>query len=92
LLAKKTVQKFTINIKDPSTVNYDKILEYVKQQTESDQSVKDLELARGASSTVQKRTELVDLIRQLRPTVSVTKEQQLAEPVVKSTKSETVVD
>jgi len=73
LLAKKTVRKFTINIKDPSTVNYNEILQYIKQQTESDQSVEDLELARGTS--IQGRTKLVNLVGQLRPTVSVTKEQ-----------------
>jgi len=43
-------------------------------------------------SPSQQQTEAVNqVVQQLQPTVSVTKEQRLAEPVVKSTKSETAV-
>jgi len=41
-------------------------------------------------SPSQQQTEAVNqVVQQLQPTVSVTKEQRLAEPVVKSAKSET---
>jgi hypothetical protein len=73
-LAKKTIQKFAIDIKDPSTVSYNKILEYVEQQRESDQSIEDLEMAHGALPVAQGETELVNLVGQRRPTVFVTKE------------------
>jgi hypothetical protein len=84
-LAKKTIRKYSIDIKDPSTVSYNTILRYIEQQTESDQSVEDLERARGALPATQGKTELVDLVGQLQPTLSVTQEQQLVEPVVKKT-------
>jgi len=43
-------------------------------------------------SPSQQQTEAVNqVVQQLQPTVSVTKEQRLVEPVVKSTKSETAV-
>lgn len=82
-LAKKTIRKFAIDIKDPSTVDYEKILQYIEHQIESDQSIEDLELARGT----QGRTELIDLVGQLRPIVSVAKDQRFAELVVKSNKA-----
>jgi hypothetical protein len=50
-----------------------------------DQSVEDLELAYSAKG----RTELVDLVGQLQPTVSIAKEQRFTELVVKPTKPNT---
>jgi putative aminopeptidase FrvX len=57
------------------------------QQTASDKAIQQMNATRSPS---KQQTEVVDqIIRQLRPTVSVTKEQRLAELVVKTTKPTT---
>jgi hypothetical protein len=80
----KLIQKFSIDTKDPSTVKYEEQLEHIMKQTASNKAIQRMNATRAPS---QQQTEVVDqIVGQLRPTVSVTKEQRLAEPVVKSTK------
>ena len=71
-------------------MDYTKQLEHVKQQTASDKAIQRMNATRAPS---QQQTEVVNqIIGQLRPTVSVTKEQRLAEPVVKSERPATLPD
>ena len=85
--ASKLIWKLEINTKDPNTVNYKKLLKQVVKQTASDKAIQQINATRSPS---QQQTEAVNqVVQQLQPTVSVTKEQQLAELVVKSAKSET---
>jgi hypothetical protein len=82
--ASRLIRKFTIDTEDPATVDYKQQLEHVMRQTASDKAIQRMNATRAPS---QQQTEVVDqIIGQLRPTVSVTKEQRLAEPVVKPTK------
>jgi hypothetical protein len=76
------IRKFAIDTEDPATVDYQRDLKHVMQQTASDKAIQQMNATRKLS---KQQTEVVDqIIRQLRPTVSVTKEQRLAEPVVKT--------
>ena len=87
--ASKLIWKLEINTKDPNTVNYKKLLKQVVKQTASDKAIQQINATRSPS---QQQTKAVNqVVQQLQPTVSVTKEQQLVEPVVKSAKLETVV-
>jgi len=87
--ASKLIWKLEIDTKDPNTVNYKKLLEQVVKQTASDKAIQRINATRSPS---QQQTEAVNqVVQQLQPTVSITKEQRLAELVVKSAKSETVV-
>ena len=80
----KLIWKFSIDTEDPSTINYQEQLEHVMKQTASDKAIQRMNATRAPS---QQQSEVVDqIVGQLRPTVSVTKEQRLTEPVVKPTK------
>jgi hypothetical protein len=82
----KLIRKFSIDTEDPSTVNYQEQLEHVMKQTASDKAIQRMNATRAPS---QQQSEVVDqIVGQLQPTVSVTKEQRLAEPVVKSKTAE----
>jgi hypothetical protein len=82
--ASKLIRKFSIDTKDPETVDYQKQLKHIMQQTASDKAIQRMNATRAPS---QQQSEVVDqIVGQLRPIVSVTKEQRLAEPVVTSTK------
>ena len=87
--ASKLIWKLEINTKDPNTVNYKKLLKQVVKQTASDKAIQQINATRSPS---QQQTKAVNqVVQQLQPTISVTKEQQLVEPVVKSAKPETAV-
>jgi hypothetical protein len=90
----KLIQKFSIDTEDPSTVDYQCQLEHVMKQTVSDKAIQRMNATRAPS---RQHNKVVDqIVEQLRPTVLVTKEQRLAEPVVKPTQTgnttDTVVD
>jgi hypothetical protein len=79
--ASKLIRKFVIDTEDPETVDYQKQLKHIMQQTASDKAIQRMNATRAPS---QQQTEVVDqIVGRLQPTVSVTKEQRLSEPVVK---------
>ena len=85
----KLIWKLEIDTKDPNTVDYKKLLKQVVKQTASDKAIQQINATQSPS---QQQTKAVNqVVQQLQPTVSITKEQQLVELVVKSTKLETAV-
>jgi hypothetical protein len=86
----KLIRKLEIDTKDPDTIDYKKVLEHVIKQTASDKAIQQMNSTQNPS---QQQTEVVDqIVKQLRPTVSVTKEQRLADLVVKPTKPVSLPD
>jgi hypothetical protein len=78
--AGKLIRKFAIDTEDPDTVAYQKQLDHIMRQTASDKAIQRMNATRTPS---QQQTEVVDLVGRLQPAVSVTKEQRLADPIVK---------
>ena len=83
LTISKLIQKLKIDTKDLDTINYTKVLKHVIKQTASNKAIQQMNSMQNPS---QQQTEVVDqIVKQLQPTVFVTKEQQLADLVVKPT-------
>jgi hypothetical protein len=83
-LSEKAFRKHNIDIKNPPTVDYNTILQSIAKSIESNQFIEDLEVARGASATVQGKTELVDIIGQIKPADSA-REGRFIDPYCSST-------
>src|SRR3984893_3858335 len=86
----KLIRKFSIDTEDPTTVDYQAHLEHVMKQTASDKAIQRMNATQAPS---RQQSEVVDqIVGQLCPTVSVTKKQRLAEPVVKPTQTSNTTD
>jgi hypothetical protein len=71
-MASKLIWKFTIDIEDPSTVNYQEQLEHVIKQIASNKAIQRMNATRAPS---RQQNEVVDqIVGQLQPAVSMTKE------------------
>jgi hypothetical protein len=78
--AGKLIRKFAIDTEDPSTIDYPKMRDYIMRQALSNRAIQRM----NATRTPLQQAEVVDLIERLQPVVSITREQQFADPIAQA--------